>query len=330
MLITYYQNLIKTPLRRYCAYFGCLLFTGLVFSIEAQAEDQSLRVVSVGGALTEIVYRLGAEEQLVGVDTTSLFPETATKLPQVGYQRALSAEGLLSLNPTVVLVTDQAGPPAVIEQIKATGVKLVVIPTHYSAEGVANKIEKVAEALNRQVQGEALAREFRAEMAALQAKITASSQEGTTETTDNEQAKPRVAFLLSVGKGSPMAAGKNTAANAMIELAGAANALISHEGYKPVSTEAMIAANPDILLLSDRTIEGLGGVDGVLKLPGIQLTTAGKQQRVLAMEGLSLLGFTPRLPAAVAELNKLMFSAKQPGGSAAGDSPVQQASQQTE
>lgn len=278
------------------------LFAGLLISLQlslsAQAdESKPLRVVSVGGALTEIVYALKADAQLVGVDTTSIHPEAATKLPQVGYQRQLSAEGILSLKPDLVLVTEEAGPPAILEQIQAAGTPLVKLPSEYSAEGVLKKIQGVADALHKTTEGEQLSQSFNKNLTTVQAQLAKST-------------RPKVVFLLSMGKGSPMAAGGDTAANAMIGLAGGRNAFAAtHTGYKPVSTEAMIAANPDLLLVSKDTLNSLGGIDKALAaIPGLELTNAGKNRRIVTMDGLHLLGFGPRLPQAVAELASLFHS----------------------
>ncbi|PID64472.1 MAG: hemin ABC transporter substrate-binding protein [Gammaproteobacteria bacterium] len=268
-----------------------------------QAEDSKApKVVSVAGSLTEIVYALGAEKQLVGVDTTSLYPEAATKLPQVGYQRALSAEGILSLNPDLVLATDEAGPPPVLKQIEAAKVDMEIIPLDYSSEGVVNKIRIAAKALGLEKQGEELAETFTKDLKAIQDEIATSQAE------QDDKKKLRVLFLLGAGKGSPMAAGTDTAANAIIGLAGARNAITEYEGYKPISTEAVVSANPDIILLTDRTLKGLDGIEGILKLPGVSITKAGKEKRIAAMDGLYMLGFTPRLPGAVRDLHKVLFS----------------------
>ncbi len=265
-----------------------------------QAEDSKApKVVSVAGSLTEIVYALNAEKQLVGVDTTSLYPETATNLPQVGYQRALSAEGILSLSPDLVLATDEAGPPPVLKQIEAAKVNMEIIPLDYSGEGVVNKIRITAKALGLEKQGEELAETFTKDLKAVQDEIAASQ---------DDKKKLRVLFLLGAGKGSPMAAGTDTAANAIISLAGAQNAITEYEGYKPISTEAVVSANPDIILLTDRTLKGLDGIKGILKLPGVSITKAGKEKRIVAMDGLYMLGFTPRLPGAVRDLHKILFN----------------------
>lgn len=275
---------------------GTLFSLALSFSVQAD-ETTPMRVVSIGGALTEIVYALKAESQLVGVDTTSLYPEAATQLPQVGYQRQLSAEGVLSLKPDLVLVTEEAGPATVLEQIQAAGAKLVKLPSEYSAEGVMKKIQGVAEALNKTTEGKQLNDSFTTALAAVQAQLANTEQ-------------PKVVFLLSMGKGSPMAAGGDTAAHAMIGLAGGKNAFAeTHTGYKPVSTEAMIAANPDLLLVSKDTLTSLGGIDSALSaIPGLNLTNAGKHRRIVTLEGLHLLGFGPRLPQAASELAALFHT----------------------
>lgn len=254
------------------------------------------KIVSVGGALTEILYGLGVEDRIVGVDTTSIYPQAATEFPQVGYQRTLSAEGVLSLSPTDILMTDQAGPPAVIEQLEATGVMIHKFPVEYSAEGLAKTIKGIASVVGEETRGAEIIKAMQEKMQAVNASIS-----------KNNQSAPKVIFLLNVGKGSPMAAGINTAANAMIKLSGGENVMTGYEGYKPISTEALIAANPDVLLLTNRTLEGIGGLEKAYTMPGIALTNAGKNKNVLAMDGLYLLGFTPRLPDAVQELHQLLF-----------------------
>ncbi len=252
------------------------------------------RIISVGGALTEIVYALNAADKLVGVDTTSQYPESATKLPQVGYQRQLSAEGVLSLKPDVILLTEEAGPPAVLEQIKAAGIKVITLPAEHSVEGVIKKIHGVAEAVGKVPEGDTMILEFKRKLSAAQQALPQTD-------------KPNIVFLLNVGGGSPMAAGRNTAANAMIALAGGNNAFgDTHDGYKPVSSEAMIAANPSIILLTKDTLDTLGGIDKAVAIPGVALTDAGKNKRIVTMDSLYLLGFGPRLPEAVQELGQLL------------------------
>ncbi|TVQ85752.1 MAG: hemin ABC transporter substrate-binding protein [Chromatiaceae bacterium] len=268
---------------------AALLALLLTLGSQARAETPG-RVVSVGGALTEIVFALGAEDRLVGVDSTSQWPEAATALPEVGYMRQLAAEGLLSLRPDLVLATDAAGPEAVIEQLQTAGVEVRIVAAEPSLDGLLEKIRMVAAALDRQAVGEALAESVAGAMCRVRDEIVRSPTQ------------PRVVFLLSAARGAPLAAGRETAADAAIALAGGVNPLADMVGYKPLNAEALIATAPDLILVGERTLAGLGGIDGMLALPGVAATPAGAGRRIAAMNDLLLLGFGPRLPQAIAEL----------------------------
>lgn len=254
------------------------------------------RVVSVGGSLTEIVYALEATDGLVGTDTSSGYPEAATRLPQVGYQRRLSAEGVLSLNPTLVLATADAGPPAAIAQVRSAGVPVVVVPNARTADGVKEKIRTVARALGREEKGEELARNLDADLALAREYVAGAKK------------KPKVLFIYARGQGTMMVSGSGTSAHTMIQLAGAVNAVSGYENYKPLTAEAVVAASPDLILMLTSGLESLGGVDGLLKTPGLALTPAGQNRRIVAMDGLYLLGFGPRTGKAVLELARKFHS----------------------
>ncbi len=248
------------------------------------------RVVSVGGSLTEIVYALGATNGLVGTDTSSGYPEAATRLPQVGYQRRLSAEGVLSLNPTLVLATGDAGPPAAIAQIQSAGVPLLVVPNAHTVEGVKAKIRTIARVLGREEKGEELVRALEADLVRVREFMAGLAE------------KPKVLFIYARGQGTMMVSGSGTSAHTMIQLAGATNAVSGYENYKPLTAEAVVAVAPDVILMLLSGLESIGGVDGLLKVPGVALTPAGKHRRIVALNGLYLLGFGPRTGKAVLEL----------------------------
>lgn len=285
-------NRSSTEPRRNGIRFALLALLGLgsLLSHGNAYAEAPQRIVSVGGALTEIVYALGEETRLVGVDTTSQWPKSAKELPQVGYQRRLSAEGLLSLSPDHILATTDAGPPNVLEQIRSAGIPLTLVPPTASPQGVIDKITSIAELLNVEDKGRKLIAEMQQQQSDLQQRLS------------NAQSKPSIVFLLSAGKGAPMAAGTETAADAMIKLAGGRNAVADFSQYKPLSTEALVAADPDYLLLTSRTLKGLGGMKGLGKLPGIRLTRAWQQKRIIEMDGLLLLGFGPRYAQAATQL----------------------------
>jgi iron complex transport system substrate-binding protein len=274
-----------------------------VFTIPvATAADDAVRIVSVGGALTEIVYALGAEDKLAGVDTTSRWPAAASKLPQVGYQRNLSAEGVLSLRPSLVLATTDAGPPEAIAQIRRAGVPVEIFSAEPEIAAIYEKVRGVAAAVNRRAVGEQLVNDL-----AQAVRRTESSLAAITS-------RPRVMFLLNVGTGAPLASGTGTSANAMIRLAHADNVLTSFAEYKPVSAETLVAAQPEVLLMTDDTLKQLGGLDGLLKVPGVKMTPAGRDRRVVTMDGLYLLGFGPRQPQAILDLARRLHPKLQVSG----------------
>ena len=248
------------------------------------------RIVSVGSALTEIVYALGAEGLLVGVDTTSQYPAAAQALPQVGYMRALSAEGVLALKPTLVVATTAAGPATTLDQLRATGVEVIVLLDLYDYDSVIAKIAAVGRVTGKQAEAEAMIARGRTDMAALTARLAQAT------------GKPRVLFILSMGGGAPQAAGKDTAADGIIRLAGGANAIDGYAGYRPLTPEAVIASRPDVVLVTRQTAQALGGVQAVLDQPALRQTPAGRAGKVLEFDTLLLLGFGPRTPQAALEL----------------------------
>jgi iron complex transport system substrate-binding protein len=265
-----------------------MLAAMLLFSTLAFADAR--RIVSVAGSLTEIMYALGAEDRLVGVDTTSLYPSSARALSQVGYQRNLSAEGILSLAPDLVLASEAAGPPAVLDQVRSAGVPVRIVTHDLSPDGLDRKVREIAEILGREAEGERLIGQIRAEFA------------GALRLVEVTRTRPRVLFLLNAGRGAPLASGRDTAADAMIRLAGGQNAFADFEGYKPLSAEALTAGAPDVLLLPEHALAALGGETGLARVPGLTLTPAWRNRRIVAMDALLLLGFGPRTGAAVATL----------------------------
>ncbi len=247
-------------------------------------------IVSVGGDVTEIVYALGAGDRVVAVDITSRHPKQARDLPQVGYMRALSAEPILGLAPSLILAIADSGPPPVLDQLRAAGACVVLAPDEHSPDGVIKKVATVAEAIGRAAEGAALTEKLKADFTALRATLDAVGD------------RPRVLFLFSVGEGAPMVGGRRSSADAIIELAGGRNAIEDFEDFKPVSSEGVIAARPDVLLVTELTLEKLGGVDGLLARTDVAQTPAGKAKRVVAMDSLLLLGFGPRTPQAIRDL----------------------------
>lgn len=269
--------------------FAFLVAAGIAAATASHA-DTPRRVVSAGGSTTEIVVALGARELLVGVDTTSLYPAAVTRLPNVGYVRQLSAEGLLSLRPDLVLTGSEAGPETALEQVRAAGVEIVTLSDGYTAETVVAHIETVGRALGREAEAARLLDAFKSDIAQVESDIA------------RVETKPRVLFILQTGRGASMVSGTDTAAHAMIELAGGVNAVTGYRGYKPFSPEAATVAAPDVILMTDQTIDAIGGSDSVLSSAAFAATPAGRNGRFVTMDALYLAGFGPRLAHALHDL----------------------------
>jgi iron complex transport system substrate-binding protein len=269
----------------------------------APAGRSGRRIVSIGGALTETLYALGAQDEIVGTDTTSLFPAAALQLPKVGYARSLSAEGLLSLQPTLVVATADAGPPTVLRQVQGAGVQLALLDSDYRFDGVLERTRSLATLCAREAAGAALVAELQAQWQRSQQQVQALTRAPT-----GPDAPLRVLFLLSHSMAQLRVAGSDTAADAMIRFAGAVNVMGTTRGYKPLTPEAAIAAAPDVILVTDQGLRAAGSVDAILALPGLTQTPAGRQRRIAAQDALLLLGFGPRLPRAVSALAQALHA----------------------
>jgi iron complex transport system substrate-binding protein len=258
------------------------------------------RIVSIGGAITEILYALGFEDRLAGVDSTSLYPATALRdKPNVGYMRQLSAEGVLGLNPSLVLAVQGTGPKETMDVLEAAKVPLVLVPETFSEQGLIEKIRLVGHAMGADKRAECLTAAVTddlTQLRELRAKVT----------------KPvRVMFVMSLLNGRAMAAGQKTAANEIIALAGGINAIDGYDGYKIINDEAIIAAKPDVVLSIQR---GKDSVDAetVYVHPAFALTPVAANKAFISMEGLYLLGFGPRTAAAARDLSIKLYPALAP------------------
>lgn len=284
---------------------ACLVATLLVPHAVSGAEGPGRRVVAAGGAITEIAYALGAADRLVGVDATSLFPaEALATKPNVGYFRALSAEGILALKPDLVLAVEGAGPPDVLRLVAEAAIPIRKVSNDHSEAGVAARIREIGAALDERERAERLVRQVEANFTRLAAERGAVA------------APARVMFVLSMQNGRVMVGGRNTAADAVIRLAGGVNAAGAVEGYKPISDEGIVAARPDIVVTMQQgdlaiTPEALFGH------PAFALVPAARQRALVTMDGLYLLAFGPRTPDAARDLMSAIARFSMPGKRAA-------------
>lgn len=271
-----------------CALFALVDLSGC--SAGPQQPAATRRIVSVGGAITETVFALGAGDQVVAVDTSSVYPDTVARLPKVGYQRMLSAEGILALSPDLVIVGDEAGPPAAIEQLRNAGVRVERMPPAKTPDEAVARLGAVGRALD--LPYSTLAVRMRRDAAAAVARVQPNG--------------PRFILIYARGAGTLMVAGGDTGGSAMVELAGGRNAVRDVQGFKPLSPEVLIDAAPDVIVVPARGLATVGGEAGLLALPGMRDTPAGRDRRIVAYDDLLLLGFGPRLPSAIDELAKLL------------------------
>lgn len=247
------------------------------------------RIVSVGSSVTEALLVLGLKERIVAVDLASQSLDGMSTLPSVGYHRTLAAEGVWSLRPDLVLLTTEAGPPPVIDQLRAARVPVVVVDDVQTRDGAFAKLRAIARAVGKERAIEAVVDENARALDALSAKHTAKG--------------PKTLFVYARGNGALMVSGTKTAADGILALAHVENAVTGYEGYRPLSAESMIAAAPDVIVVPERALPIIGGVDGLLKAPGVASTPAGRARRIVAIDDILMLGFGPRVGEAATKLS---------------------------
>ena len=271
------------------------LLTLLALIASPAMAEPAQRVITLGGSITEIAVALGAKDRLIARDATSTYPPSVTSLPDVGYFRALSPEGILALAPDLILSEDGAGPPEALALLQSAGIPFVATGKDTTPDGLIAKIETVARALDLPEKGKALAAETADGLA--RAKFRA----------EKVQDPRRVLFLLSLQGGRIMAGGEGSSAESIITLAGGINAATGFQGYKQITDEAVIAAAPDVILMMDREGDLAIGNADVLAHPALSQTPAARNGAILRMDGLLLLGFGPRTPQAAKDLHALLY-----------------------
>ncbi|QHB32491.1 ABC transporter substrate-binding protein [Yersinia canariae] len=238
------------------------------------------RIVTIGGDVSEIVYALGAGELIVGRDSTSLNPVALKTLPDVGYMRLLNTEGILALKPTLILSSERAEPSRALRQVKEFGVQLIYVPADKSPEKVIDKIQLIAAAVNQEEKGQQLIEHYQQQLA----------------TVVSTPLPVKALFVMIHAGIPPLAAGLDTAADSMFRASGLKNAIEGFSGYRPLSQEGIIASAPDLLIVTTHGVAALKDIDNVWRLPGLALTPAGQQKRLLVIDDIALLGFGLQTP----------------------------------
>lgn len=252
----------------------------------AQQVPDVSRLVTLGGSVTEIVYALGEGHRIIGTDQSSIYPPEATELPSVGYYRKLPSEGVVSLQPSLIVASEHAGPPEVIAQLKQLGIPVVMVSDKPDMESLRTRVQTVAQALGKREQGESLLRQME----------TALDSVKKTEV-------PELGAMTIVMRGGKLlGAGHDTAANVVLETAGLKNVLSQQSAYRPLSAEVVSALAPEVIIVTSSTVDSMGGLDKVKQSPVISMTPAVRNARVIVLDDMLAQGFGLRFPQAIAQV----------------------------
>jgi iron complex transport system substrate-binding protein len=249
----------------------------------------STKIVSLNGSVSEVLASIGLEKNVAGTDITSNYPVSMKAKPKVGHNRNINAEGVMALQPDLIIGIKKEVTPALQAQFKAAGVKLLLLDQDYSVEGTKKLIHLLSDSLHASAKGDSVIKVMEADLA----KVKPFTP---------QDKKPKVLFIYARGTGTMMVGGTGTPIDKAITLAGGQNAVTEFTDYKPLTAEALVKANPDIILLFDSGLQSLGGPTGLAKVQGIKETNAGKNNRVISMDGELLSSFGPRLGIAIQEL----------------------------
>ncbi len=275
------------------AVYSCKKETGAktetTTEVSSEIPKSNNKIVTLNGGITEIVAALGHEKEIVATDVTSTYPETLkTTAKNLGHMRSMTIEPIMSVNPTLILASDKDINPELMGKIKASGIKTETFKQEFTVDGTKKLIADVAKAIGN------------TDYQKLTDKIDADLKQ-----VQPIAKKPKVLFIYARGN-MLMVSGTKTPMDALIGLAGGQNAVTDFEDFKPLTPEAVVKANPDVLFFFSSGLESAGGNEGALKMPGVSQTNAGKNKNIIAMDGGLVSGFGPRLGEAVLGLNKLL------------------------
>ncbi|WP_442587746.1 heme/hemin ABC transporter substrate-binding protein [Pedobacter sp. AW31-3R] len=249
----------------------------------------STKIVSLSGSVSEVIAALGMEKNIVGTDVTSNYPESLKAKPKVGHNKNINAEGVMALSPNLVVGIKKEITPALVEQFRAAGVKLLLLDQEYSLAGTKTLIHALADSLQQPAKGDSIIKVLEADMQKV-------------KLAEDQVKRPKVLFIYARGTGTMMVGGTGTQVDQAITLAGGRNAVTAFADYRPLTAEALVEANPDVILLFDSGLQSLGGAEGLAKVQGVKETNAGKHKKIITMDGELLSSFGPRLGIAIQEL----------------------------
>lgn len=271
----------------------CIWLTSCNFQEQKQEEIDltALKIVSSNGTISEILTSIGLEDKIVGVDVTSTYPSSLQEKAKIGHNRNINVEGVLELGPSLFLASKKDLKPEAIMQLQQSGVKVIQFDIYHSVEGARNLIKSVTDSLKLQTKGDSLLQILDTQLAEV-------------KDYPKQEKKTKVLFIYARGAGTMMVAGKGTQVHEMIQLAGGVNVASDIDDFKPLTPESLVAYNPEAILLFDSGLNSLGNEEGILQLPGVMDTDAGKNRNIIHMDGQLLSGFSPRVAMAIKELHE--------------------------
>nr|WP_276898560.1 ABC transporter substrate-binding protein [Pedobacter kyonggii] len=252
---------------------------------------QPKRIITLSSAISETVNALGYGKNILATDVTSVWPEEINRLPKVSRNRSFSIESITAYRPDLILVPEGDFSKENLYQFKSLGIRVVSIRQEFSIQGATKFIRQIAAAIGDKARGEQLAQK------------TESNINTTLSQLKKGSKSPKVLFIYARGVGTMNVAGKGSSIDEIIKLAGGKNAIQEFSDFKPYTTEALIKSNPDVILMFDFGLSSLGGRAAFLDLPGVSYTNAGKNKKIVEMNGPLLINFSNRLPEAIKALN---------------------------
>lgn len=259
--------------------------------LDTRTEFSVSRVVSLANGVAEILESLNAHEILVGRDISST-EKALADIPIVTSGHQIIAEKVISLQPDLVIIDASSGPKAAIDQIKSAGLRVVQTPESWSLEDIPTKVRAVGVAIGALAQAEVLISRMNSEI-----------------TTVKVEHAPKIAFLYLRGTSSIyLIGGPGSGADSLIKAVGGVDvgAQSLKNPFNTLTAESLATLNPDVILVMSKGLESVGGVNGLLKLPGVAQSTAGKNRAIIDVDDSLLLSFGPRTPSLVKALAKAL------------------------
>ena len=265
--------------------------------LNCEIAQNSSRIVVAGGSITEIIYFLESEEKIVAIDVTSNYPEIAKTLPSIGYVRNLSTEGILSINPSIVIGEDDMGPPGIIKQLREINIDLRIIPEEKTIDGILDKIYCIASIIDKVSKAEdKINITLIPDILSIEKRLSTSTL-----------IPKRVMFIFSIKGNKIIVAGSGTSGDGFIKMTGSENIFSTIEGWKSVSQEAIIKENPDYIIMSERDLHNSETIKSISENPIFKNIRAFEEQNIIFDDAMAMLGFGPRTIKSVLKAVNIMY-----------------------